>query len=261
MNAVAVRFAEVGDAAAGVSGLFFVRTVGTGKAGDLGITGPEGGFFHAERIEEALLQEVFVGHAADDLDDARSDVHALVAVLILLSRLPLERAEDGRDGAGFDGCGIGSGGLLQFRAAGESTGVAQDMTDGDGSGHRFQQDMVRIFLGDDHQFAELRDEFGDGVIKAYFAFIHEHHDGGTGEHLGHGSDPEDVVLTDWLLRLDIGVTDQVLVTHLAGFIRDDADDARDFVTLHVGFHRSGDFGAGGRRGVGGEGGGGKECRQ
>ena len=89
VNAVAVGFCEENNVPQGVAGLVFVRSVGVGQPGDLRVVRPEGGFRHAEGIKEALLQEVLVGHAADDFNDARGDVDILVAVLILVTRLPL----------------------------------------------------------------------------------------------------------------------------------------------------------------------------
>ena len=91
MRAITVRFAQETDASFRVTISLLVRTVGAGQPGDLRLTGPERCFSHAQRIEEPFLQELFVSQAADDLHDARGDVHALVAILILVARLPLQR--------------------------------------------------------------------------------------------------------------------------------------------------------------------------
>jgi len=48
--------------------------------GDLCIARPEGSLSHAQRIKKAFLQKIFVGHAANDFDDARGDIYVLVSV-------------------------------------------------------------------------------------------------------------------------------------------------------------------------------------
>ena len=63
---------------------------------------------------------------------------------------------------------------------------------------------------------------------------------------GHRGDPEDVVFADRLLRLDVGIAQQIPVMNLAGLVGDDADDPRQFVAVQVGLHGRRDFGAGGR---------------
>ena len=92
-----------------------------------------------------------------------------------------------------------------------------------------QQDVRLVFLFDDHPFIELRDELGHGIVQADLAFVHQHHDGGAGEHFRHRSDPEDVVFADRFLRLDIRIAQQVLVVNLPVPVGNDADDPRQLV--------------------------------
>src|ERR1700756_3120525 len=99
MEAVTERFRKEVKAALGKTGLVLVRTVGVGQPGDLCIARPEGGLSHAQRIKKALLQKLLVRQAADDFDQARGDIHALVAILILFARLPLKGTRHGTEGA------------------------------------------------------------------------------------------------------------------------------------------------------------------
>src|SRR5580765_7257476 len=80
----------------GVAILFLIRTVCAGQPGNLRIARPEGGVFHSQRIEETLLQKLFIRHATDDLDDACGDVHALSAVGILVAGLRLQWTGQGQ---------------------------------------------------------------------------------------------------------------------------------------------------------------------
>src|SRR5690242_2351203 len=80
---IAQWLAQKADLAPRVAVLFLVRAVRARQPGHLRLAWPEGGFRHSERIEETLLEKLLVGHAADDLDDACGDVHALVAIGVL----------------------------------------------------------------------------------------------------------------------------------------------------------------------------------
>ena len=106
--------------------------------------------------------------------------------------------------------------------------------------------MGLVFFFDHHPFVELRDKLRDRIVQADFAFVHQHHDGRAGEHFGHRSDPEHVVFADRLLRLDIGIAEQIFVVNLAVLVGDDADDARQFVAVQVRLHGRRHFGTGRR---------------
>ena len=114
VNAIAERLRQETDAAPGVTVLLLVRTVGAGQPGNLRFTGPERGFGHAQRIEEPLLQKLLVRHAADDLDDARGDVHALIAIVVFVAGLPLQRTGHRAERAGFQRRAVRAGDLLQL---------------------------------------------------------------------------------------------------------------------------------------------------
>src|ERR1039457_2873582 len=91
MNAITVGLGQKPNVSSDITVLFLVWTVSACQPGNLRFTGPKRRFRHSQRIEEALLQKLFVRHAADDFNDARGDVHALIPVSVLLARLPLER--------------------------------------------------------------------------------------------------------------------------------------------------------------------------
>ena len=44
--------------------------------------------------------------------------------------------------------------------------MAEQMPQRDGPDQGFQQDMIRIFFGNDHPFGEFRNVIGDGIIQA-----------------------------------------------------------------------------------------------
>ena len=203
------------------------------RASDLSLGGPEGGLLHPQWVEEPLLQELLIRHPADDLDDTGRDIRALVSVGILLAGLPLERAGDRTQRAGLQRSAVRPRDLLEFGRAGQAAGVAEHVPDRDGTHRGLQQDVRSVFFLDDHPLAQLRDVLADGIVQADLALVHEHHRGRPREHLRHRRDPEDVVLGDRLLRLDVRVAEQVSVMDLPILVGDDADGPRELVGVQV----------------------------
>src|SRR6185436_15151269 len=233
VNAIAVWFAQERDPTTGVTILFLVRTVSAGQPRNLRVAGPKSRFCHAQRIEEALLEKLLVGHAADDFNDARGDIHALVAIGVFVARLRLERTGDRTDSTNPQRRAVRSSDLLKFGGTRQSTGVAQNMADRDRANQRFEQNVRLILFLHHHPFLELRDETSDWVVQAHLAFVYQHHDGRAGEHFGHRSDPKHFVFGHRFLGLDIRIAKNVPVMNLAGLVGNDGYDARQFVAVQV----------------------------
>jgi hypothetical protein len=140
--------------------------------------------------------------------------------------------------------------------------MAEQVPNGDRTDRGLQQDVGRVFFLDDHPLAELRDKFCHRIVQAHLAFVNQHHDGRPDEHLRHRSHPENIIFADRFPGLDISVTNQVFVMHLALLVGNDADHPSQFVAVQIRLHRRRHFWAGGRFGICGEAGcGGKHCRQ
>src|SRR6185503_14118001 len=131
------------------------------------------------------------------------------------------------------------------RASSEPARMTQQVPDSDWANEGLEEHMVRILFRNHHPIGELRNELCDRIVEAHLAFVHEHHDRRAREHLRHRRDPKHVVVTHRFLRIDIGVAEEVLAMNLACLVRNDADEARQFVTVQVRLYRSRDFGTGG----------------
>src|SRR5678815_2756506 len=121
--------------------------------------------------------------------------------------------------------------------------------------------MRRIFFLFYHPLLELRNKLGDWIVETHFAFVGQHHDRSSGEHLCHRSNPEYVAFADWLLRLDIGEADYIPVVNLPDFVRDDADKPRKLVAVEIRLHCSRDLRTCGRVALSSKGACGKGDRQ
>jgi hypothetical protein len=221
--------------------------------------GPEGGVLHAERREEAGLQEVGVGHAADDLDDAAGGVDAGVVVFEFRARL-LAKRDAGVVGdlllqvVGIVGLVLGPGELL---VGGDAAEMAEDFLDGDrvigGMGCFVGADPIDFLLA-----LEFREVLFDGIVEADLAFVDEHHEGGCGYRFGHGGDPEEIVGLHGRLVGEAGIAEGFGVEDLV-FVGDEDDESAGFFLVDVGLENGGERtgcgrGRGGRGGVLGEGG-------
>ncbi len=250
VDAIAQRLGQETDIAPSITILLPVGAIGAGQPGKVCVARPEGGFRHSQRIEEARLEKLLVRHAADDLDDACGNIHALIAISVLVARLPLEWTRHRTESARFQRSAVRPRDLLKLGRTGQAAGVAEHEADRDGANRGFQEEVGIVFFFDNHPFLEQRDVLAHGIVQTDLAFVHEHHDGGTGEHLRHRRDPEDVVFTDRILRFDIRVSEQVLVVNLPALIGNDADDSRQFVLIEIRLKRRRDFGTGWRVAVG-----------
>ncbi len=134
---IAQRFGQEADAAPGVARLVLIRTIGTGEPGDLLLARPESGLRHPKRVEEELLQELLVRHAADDLDDPRGDIHALIAVRVPVAGLPLQWAGHRAQRASLQWSAVRPRDLLELGRVRQAAGVAEHVSDRDGPNRRF----------------------------------------------------------------------------------------------------------------------------
>ncbi len=219
------------NSAPGVAVLLLIWAVSTSQPRNLGITGPKSCFSHSQWVKKTLLQKLLVGHSADDFNDACSDVHALVAILIFITRLPLKRPRHGTERAVLEWSAVRACHLLKLRHSGQATGMAQQISDRHGSNQTLQQSVILILFFHHHPFRQLWNVIGDGIIQGNFAFIHQHHNGCADEHLGHGSDPKHIVFADRLLRLDISIAEEVFVMNLPGLVGNNGYDTRQLVAV------------------------------
>ena len=202
-----------------------VRLIGLGEARDLRGVGPEGGVGHAQRAEQALLHEVFVGEAADDLEHACGGVDAGVGILVLRARLRGQRSL----GIGLHRRGERQAverGLFFGRLERQAADVRKEIADRD----RTRAGDRRILAGGDPLVLELRQVLLDGVVQRELAFVDEHHDGRGGDALRLRSDPEHGVRLHGLLGLAIRETDRGDVQHLV-LVRDQGHRAGEFFAL------------------------------
>ena len=236
MRAIGEVGLELAEAAEGELLLGGIRLVGLGKTRDLLGVGPEGGVLHAQRAEQPLVHEVFVGLAADDLEDARGGVDAGVGILVLRARLRHQR-----------GLGIGlhrggerqavERGLLFLGFERHAADVRKQVADRDRT-----RAGDRCFLArGDLLVLELRQVLLDRIVQRELTFVDKHHDRRGGDALGLRGDPEDGVGLHGLLPFDIRETDRGHVQDL-GLVRDERHGAGEFFPLHEG----------GEDGVGGE---------
>ena len=157
---------------------------------ELLLVGPEGRVLHAERLEQALVQELLVGHAADDLDDAAGRVDAGVGVLVLAC--PARTAA-----ASWRSSGPAS-------RSGSRSSVGCSIADANGRPLvwlRISRTVIGCFgclsstwsvVALDRQplALELRQVFLHRVVELHLALVHEHHQGGGGDRLRLRGDPE-----------------------------------------------------------------------
>ena len=193
--------------------------VGLGEAGFLRGGEVEGGVGHGEGTEEAVFEEDFEGLSGDDFDDSAEGVDAGLVVL----PLGAWGESEGSGGEMGDEIGEGFGGLgFLGGVVGEAGGVGEEVAEGD----------IGWGAVGGLEFGEFGDVFLDGVVDREEALLGEHHDGGGGEGLGHGGDPEDVVWSHGGFGGEVGVADGVEVDDAIGF-GDDGDGAGDFFLIDV----------------------------
>ena len=168
----------------------------------------EAGVLHAERIEQALLQEIRKCLAGNHLDDARRGVDACLAILPLVSRGKQQRlGDDGRDefrqrGDGFQ--------LFRLEVA-QPAGVGEALLDGD----------RRLVAGETGQV------FGNRIVHGEFSLLLHHHHGGGGDRLGHRGDPEDRVVRHRSLGFEVGKSGGGEMQDIPA-VRDKSHDTGDF---------------------------------
>ena len=189
------RVVHEGEGAVGAA-----RVVG-GEAG--GVADAEAGVAHAERLEDALVEERGEGLAGDDLHQAAEHVGG-DGVVPLIAGLGQEgKGGEAGDHLGeravvgleIDGAGavqrVHQGGLHE--AVGQAGGVGEEVTPGDGAPGGFQLQLQRVAADGHGHVRELGEEVADRVVELEQALLVEHHDGQARERLGHGVDADNGV--------------------------------------------------------------------
>lgn len=219
---------------------------GSAIGNDVGF-GDEAGGGHAERTEDALLEEVGVEDAGDFVnDDAEKNVVGVAVVPLFadgkfdgqrvhfFDQLIFSEIEAEVEGA----VGAGAGVVFVF---GEAGGVREEIFDFDGL----------------PGFGGVGEIFGDAVVEGEFVFFDKHHDGSGNELFADGAGLEDGFGFDGDVEFDVAETVALGEKDFAAGI--DADlEAGDVLAGHFG----GDVTVDGGDLVGGEvgEGGGKEMR-
>ncbi len=212
-----VVFVEDEDLGFGEGTVF--EFVGLGEACFLSRGEVEGGIGHTEGAEEAVIEEGLEGLAGDDFDDSAEGVDA---GLVVFPPGAGDEAE-GAGGEAGDEIGEGFGGFGFFGGVvGEAGGVGEEVADGDLGGG-----AIGVF-----EVGEFGDVLFDGVVDGEKVLFDEHHDGGGGDGLGHGGDPEDVVGSHGGFGGEVGVADGAAVGDALG-LDDDGDGAGDLVLVDV----------------------------
>ena len=216
--------------------------VGFREARLLLFAGPEGGVAHAEGLEEALCEELFIGHAADDFDDAACGVDAGIGVLGFAAGLE----EQGH--LGITAHALGEG--LQIERGGfhlglevEAAGVAEDLAHEDGMARGDELGLGGIGADIDLLAFELGEVFFYRIVHIDLAFIDEDHEACGGDGLRLRGDPEDGVGAHGLLRGDVHGAHGFDIEDLVG-ICDENDGTGERVAFDEGPEEWREFGGG-----------------
>ncbi len=174
--------------------------------------GVGGGVVHPEGIEDSGLDELVVGLAADEFDDASEDGVSAIGVC--------------GSGAGFEaegGNGVGAGadvewpripaGQIESGFGSESGHVAEEVMDANGCFDGFENGLFGSFGCDGLQIFIFGEEVGEQGIELEFTVFDEHEDGGGGDGFGLRGDPEEGVwlhrrLFGWVGESDCGGIEQ-----------------------------------------------------
>jgi hypothetical protein len=198
-----------------------------GEARGPGLVDKERRVAHAERHEDALVQELIETLAGDLLDEVAEHVgrHRVVPrragrelerdacqrideslqPVVALEGVDLERAVRSVD----------VGAVLE--AVGQPRGVAQQVDDAHRRVGRLRQPAGRragqaTAAADIHaQVAPRRNEPVHRIVERHLAFLHQHHEGDAGDRLGHRIDAHDRVVPHRAPGLEVGVAEQRLV--------------------------------------------------
>ena len=192
--------------------------------------GPEGRVLHAQRSEQAGLEEVFVGHAAHDLDDPARRVDAGVGIAVLAARLELERGHGVAPGSRAQGEQVERR-LLDRRAGRQAAGVAEDLADRDRVLGLLEQHVVLVALHGQPLVLELRQVGRHGFVELHLPLVHQHHQGRGGDRLRLRGDPEQGVGPHRLPGGDVGEADGLEGQHLV-LVRHERDCAGQRMAVH-----------------------------
>ena len=185
---------------------------------------------HAQRPEQALLQEHIERHARDHRDEIAQHIETL-AVGELLSRMMVQRQLGEAQDAPAEGHGLGGeevhhaglgvelleAGVAVDDAIPETRGVREQIAEGDLALGRFAgPGAVGLVVGLEHlRLLELRDPVRHRIIEAEPALLPQHHHRGRGDGLGLRGDAEDVVALERPPGLVVGHAEGLVVHHLA----------------------------------------------
>ena len=188
----------------------------------------EVGVVHAERIEDAFLQELFERLAADFADEIADHVggDGIIPGLagrefqrnfrkVLDHRLQRSRLLDLADLHLAIG-GIDVGSLLE--AIGQTGGMPQQIHDQHRPRRRPGQKCRRGAGLENAEVLPFRDVFVDRLVERDAAFLDQHHEGDAGDRLGHRIDAKNGVVLHRGLALDVGKALHRAVDDLAAAI-------------------------------------------
>ena len=185
----------------------------------------EEGVFHAERLEDPLLEEDIQGLATDDLDQPADDVGGN-RIVPGLPRRELQR-HAGQGGDSFDQPlavevlaelqlavgGINVAELLE--AVGQAGGVAQEVDDQHRPVGRLRLEGLHVAAVVDPEVLPFGNVPGHRIVESGQALLDQHHEGDRGDRLGHRVDAEEVVALQLALPFAVGEAQHGLIGQLA----------------------------------------------